>query len=174
VYLAFGPLMDDPETHPFAAQDRLLPPGELEREDGMIGFAWENQGNWSCRCPAGPGDPPVLSDAADLWTGEEEGFVEVCESLDHFLGTLLLQEAVMGCANLYAMAGDPDAVAGLEPLWLNGKYVFEEPTHDFYGVAGSDLLLMRHAHEGLVLASPTVSDPDEVERITGLAACRLN
>lgn len=36
---------------PFAAQDSLVAPRELKRVDGMVEFAWENQGCWSCRTP---------------------------------------------------------------------------------------------------------------------------
>src|SRR5947208_2017549 len=52
---------------PFAAQDSLMPLSRLKRVEGMFEFSWENQGNWSCRCPTGPGDPPVFSNAAQLW-----------------------------------------------------------------------------------------------------------
>lgn len=160
---------------PFSAQDCLLPVEKLERIDGMVEFAWENQGNWSCRCPLAPGDPPVYSDAADLWQEDQQGFVEVCGSLDHFLTTLCLQEAVMGSRHLYSLSGalPPDGMACLEPLWLGGQYVFEEPTHDFFQVAGTDGLLLRHAHEGMMLGSASIADPGEFSRKLGLTVSRL-
>jgi hypothetical protein len=82
---------------PFGAQDRLLPHSRLKRVDGMLEFAWENQGNWSARCFAGQNDPPVYSNARDVWTTDNLGFAQVCDSLNHFLTTLCLQEAVMSC-----------------------------------------------------------------------------
>src|SRR5262245_58542416 len=136
----------------------------------MVEFAWENQGNWSCRCPLGPGDPPVYSNASDLWDEDQKGFVEVCGSLDHFVTTLCLREAVMSCRYLYSLPGplSPDGMPALEPLWLGGKYVFEESTHDFFGVVGTDSLLMRHANEGLFVGSPSISDPEELYQKAGL------
>jgi hypothetical protein len=75
-------------------QDALAPASLLKRVDGMVEFAWENQGNWSARCPIGQPDPPVYSNAADVWNTPERGFVVVCESLNHFLTTLCLQGAM--------------------------------------------------------------------------------
>ncbi len=181
LYREFGALIameTDPgggHRLPFAAQDCLMPLDRLGREGGMVEFAWENQGNWSCRSPLGPGDPPVYSNAAGLWRDEAPGYVEVCGSLDRFLATLSLQEAVMSCRNLYAPEGDlpPAAMAALEPLWLGGKYVFDEPSHDFFGLAGTDALLVQHAHTGTFLGSPSISDGGEFHRKAGLRVSRL-
>ncbi len=141
---------------PFAAQDALMPLSRLKRTDGMIEFAWENQGNWSARCPVGQPDPPVYSNAADLWDVVQRGFVVVCESLDHFLTTLCLQEAVMGCGNLVALRTDraPNEVltTTLQPLWLNGYYVAGEPDHQFFTSADQDVLVMDWA--GVWVGSP--------------------
>lgn len=49
---------------PLATQDQLLAVHQLGREDGMIVFAVENQGNWTCRCAPGTADPPVHCDQA--------------------------------------------------------------------------------------------------------------
>jgi len=65
---------------PFASHDTLLPLDRLARVDGMLEFAWENQGNWSTRCPLGPGDPPVYSNAPDVWQEPACGFQKVCDS----------------------------------------------------------------------------------------------
>ena len=134
---------------PFAAQDALVPLSQLKRVDGgMIEFAWENQGNWSCRCPPGPGDPPVYSNALDVWKSPSMGFQKVCDSLDHFLITLSLQEAVMSAPCLLTLdtsTFDDALTIRPEPLWLNGWFVGGEPTHSFYAVPGHDLLLMHYA-----------------------------
>jgi hypothetical protein len=141
---------------PFAAQDALLPVGHLKRIDGMVEFAWENQGNWSARYPVDLPDPPVYSNAPDLWGTVRRGFVRVCDSLDHFLTTLCLQEAVMGCRNLASLETDqpPDRVLTmpLQPLWLNGHYVSGEPDHQFFVSRERDVLVMDWA--GIWVASP--------------------
>lgn len=67
-----------------------------------------------------------------------------------------------------------DGIAGLEPFWLNGKYVFDEPTHDFFGVNGTDPLILRHANEGIMNASPSISDPQEIHRKSGLSVRRFD
>ncbi len=47
-----------------------------------------------------------------------------------------------------------DAVSpALRALWLNGKYVFDEPTHHFFDVPGRDMLVMQHSEIGIWLAS---------------------
>lgn len=141
---------------PFSAQDHLVALSRLKRIDGMIEFTWENQGCWSARCPAGEADPPVYSNAADSWESERQGFVVVCDSLNHFLTTLCLQEAVMGCRNLVAVRTDAGpagvVVSNLDPLWLNGQYVFGEPSHHFYVTPDREVLVMDYA--GLWVGSP--------------------
>jgi hypothetical protein len=155
IYRAFGALVQieqGPENHwraPFAAQDALVPVSQLKRIEGMVEFAWENQGNWSARCPVGQPDPPVYSNAADAWDTVRRGFVVVCESLDHFLTTLCLQEAVMSCRNLVALHTDqpPDRVLAvpLQPLWRDRYFVAGEPDHHFYVVPDRDVLIMDYA-----------------------------
>ena len=131
----------------------------------MVEFAWENQGNWSARCPVGPPDPPVYSNAADVWHTEQRGFVLVCESLNHFLTTLCLQEAVMSCGNLLALHTDqpPDHVltVPLQPIWLNGYYVAGEPDHQLFVSDDQDLLVMDWA--GVWVGSP-------VHKLAGIVA----
>ncbi|MHB8973294.1 MAG: hypothetical protein ACYC3X_24110 [Pirellulaceae bacterium] len=131
---------------PLATQDRLIAASRLTRVDGMMEFAWENQGNWSARCPVGLPDPPVYCNAVDLWETVQRGFVVVCQSLNHFLTTLCLQEAVMCCSNLMAVQTDlPTSQVlsiPLQPLWLNGYYVAEEPDHQFFVSEDRDVLVM--------------------------------
>jgi hypothetical protein len=141
---------------PFATQDALMPLSRLKRVDGMFEFAWENQGNWSARCPIGLPDPPVYSNAADSWDTVRRGFVVVCPSLNHFLTTLCLQEGVMGCRNLVALrtSQPPEQVLdiALRPLWLNGCYVGGEPDHHFFVSPDGDTLVMDWA--GVWVGSP--------------------
>jgi hypothetical protein len=147
---------------PFATQDALMPISRLKRVDGMVEFAWEDQGNWSVRSPVGQPDPPVYSNAPDVWETEQRGFVVVCESLNHFLTTLSLQEAVMSCHKLATIrtSDGPAAavVTELHPLWVRGRYVFGEPSHDFFVCEDQDVLLMDYA--GVWVGSPVrpVSD----------------
>jgi hypothetical protein len=131
---------------PFATQDTLLPLDRVERVDGMLEFAWENQGNWSARCPVGLSDPPVFSNAAELWEPERRGFEVVCESLNHFLTTLCLQEAVMSCVNLIAIksavAADQVLTVPVRPLWLDGRYVSGHPDYHFYVSDDHEFIIM--------------------------------
>lgn len=137
------------ERFPFAAQDALVGLSALVREDGWLRFCCENQGNWTCRCRAGEVDPPVYSDARDVWNEPAQGFVEVCPSLNHFLITLCLQEAVFSSEDLASVHSDrsphdvlnPDII----PLWLNGKYVDDEADHHFFTTADRDVILMLSA-----------------------------
>lgn len=148
------PSQDNEFRTPFATQDGLMPLSRLERVDGMVEFAWENQGNWSCRSPLGQADPPVYSNAAQTWSSDKS-FQKVCDSLNHFLITLCLQEAVMSAPCL--LATDVESVADFltvpfQPLWRFGYYVFGEPTHDFYEVPDRDILIMMNS-TGTWLAS---------------------
>ncbi|MHC5539153.1 hypothetical protein ACYOEI_13125 [Singulisphaera rosea] len=178
LYREFGALLESRsvERPAFATQDSLVPLSQLEVDDGMITFLWENQGNWSCRCRTGKGDPPVFSDAPDLDSDEEEGFVEVCDSLDHFLSTFCLQEAVLGCPHIFSAepGATLDRVPGLEPLWLDGKYVFEGPTHNVFAIKNVDLLILAHGNEGIMLGSSSISDPEEVRQKTRLKVTPLS
>jgi hypothetical protein len=164
VEIECGP--DNDWRAPFAAQDNLMPVSGLKRVDGMVEFAWENQGNWSARFPIGQADPPVYSNAADVWDTPARGFVVVCESLNHFLTTLCLQEAVMGCRNLVALRTErpPDQAltVPLQPLWLGGYYVNSVPDHDIFALLDEDVLVMDWA--GLWVGSPTHKVDDLVAR----------
>ena len=131
---------------PFGTQDRLLPLKRLKWIDGLVEFAVENSGNWAARCPLGMPDPPVYSDAADGWSDTRRGFVVVCESLNHFLTTLCLQEAVMGSPNLLCVETDRPldqvVTAPLQPLWLNGYLVTGDPDRHFHVTAERDVIVM--------------------------------
>lgn len=147
VYRELGGLFDlaGPDGYcAFGRQDYLYPPGELERlEGGLIRFACENQGNWTCRCALGQEDPPVYSNAPDLWEEEQKGFQIVCDSLNHFLITLCLQEAVFSSPVLVSSEPIADTVSdAARPLWLDGVFVEAQPTHNFYDVPGKDLLIL--------------------------------
>ncbi|CAM4270183.1 hypothetical protein [Saccharibacillus endophyticus] len=128
----------------FEAQDIWLEPEKLKRESGRISFLLENQGSWSCEVNANQDDSPVYSDAARLWDERLEESEVVCPSLTHFLTTFCLQELVFGSRYFGKLEGalDPDVFrAKLHPLWLDGYYVFKEPSHSFY-LCGDNLLIM--------------------------------
>lgn len=149
IYQEFGRLLDyDPVRRgrtPFAAQDALIGPRHLERINGMIAFVWENQGVWSCRFPLGEKDPAVFSDAPDIWQEPSKGFQKVCDSLNHFLITLCLQEAVMSAPCLVAVDGpSPKEILKVpcRSIWPRGHYVQGEPDRDFLDVPHEDVLIM--------------------------------
>jgi hypothetical protein len=118
-------------TIPFGTQDRLLPLAELRYVNGAIEFAQENQHSWVARCPLGQPDPPVYSNPMGISAAATPEFVVVCESLNHFLITLCLQEAVMSCANLAIATLYSAPAASLNPL------------HHNYYTPGIDTLIIR-------------------------------
>jgi len=125
-----------------------MPVGALKRFEDMIEFAYENQGNWSCRFATGADDPPVYSDALDVWQEPARGFQRICDSLDHFLITLSLQEAVY--SSPYLITADASSVSealsiSAPPLWLDGFYVNARPSHNFYHIPEQDILIMDYA-----------------------------
>jgi hypothetical protein len=142
---------------PFATQDCLVSVEGLKCVDGTLEFAWENQGNWSCRCPLSQYDPPVYSNSFDVWSEEQCGYQIVCDSLNHFLTTLCLQEAVMSCRWLEVLHDTTVwecLTREILPLWLNGYYVDREPTHSFYEIPNEDVLIMDLGVNGIWIGSP--------------------
>jgi hypothetical protein len=173
IYRELGGLIDLEYPRPFATQDTLVSIQDLGHIDGMIEFAYENQNNWSVRCLENQSDPKVYSDAMDLWAEEQKGFVVVCESLNHFLITLCLQEAVMGCRNLASTWTDnilEKMIDGkdFQPLWLNGNYVFGEPSHNFYISKDRDIMIMDRDGEGNWIGSQTQTVRDIFQPNTDL------
>jgi hypothetical protein len=130
----------------FQEQDGLLGVADLKQKDGRITFLIENQGNWSCWVEANNAQSPVHSDSMALYDDEEKSDDEiVCESLPHFLTTFCLQELVFSSkivGTLDDLAEEELYKKPLEPVWLNGCYVYQEPTHSFY-ICDNRLLIMK-------------------------------
>lgn len=144
---------------PFRTQDRLCTIEQLKWEDELVEFAWENQGNWSARCRYDADDPPVLCNAADVWSDSPQGFEQVCDSLQHFLITLSLQEALFSSRWRVKLDVAPDELkTPVNPLWLEGCYVWKEPSHWFYSTANGKILLMNEATSGLWAGSCETED----------------
>ncbi|TXS79610.1 hypothetical protein EAO76_02485 [Streptomyces sp. sk2.1] len=70
-----------------------------------------------------------------MWDDDSEGeYTPLTPSLEQFLTSFVLQETVFGCRNL-ATTSEPAALPDQSiPLWLDGWYVFEEPSHSFWSV----------------------------------------
>ena len=140
---------------PFSSQDSIHRMEDIRYAEEMVEFSSENQGNWTCRCPFFEDDPPVYSNAEETW-GDRPGFQIVCESLTHFLTTLALQETVMGSSNLIAIHENEAAekyISDLPPLWLDGIYVFGEPSHQFYWLEELKMIAMNYSGNGLWIGS---------------------
>ena len=122
----------------FGPQDQLLPIDQLKQNGGRFRFIHENQGVWHCETEANAADPPVFSDATAYDHGEPEGTMRVvCPSLSHFLTTFCLQEVFFGSQQLFCIDSEVAAPADLvtdelADVWINGIYVYNEPTHSFY------------------------------------------
>lgn len=136
----------DPEQHlPDSSgilqqQDVLVRVGDLDVRDGMVEFMRENQDSWSCRVAAvGESAPAVWSNAHWMWDDDADpgDYVALTPTLEHLLTTFVLQETLFGCENLATiddLSPLPDERA---PLWLDGWYVFEEPSHSFWFVGAA-------------------------------------
>lgn len=175
IYRELGALVEiNQDRSPFAAQDMLYPLSRLERIEGMFEFACENQGNWTARFPIGDKDPPVFSNASDIWDSEQPGFIKVVDSLNHFLITLCLQEAVMGSRHLVAVTDGTPATrvlsVAVEPVWLDGYYVNGEPDHHVYMSADADVLVMDYS--GVWIGSPIHQLSDLVSQGTSINILR--
>lgn len=136
---------------PLGTQDHLMRPDQLQPRDGMVEFLRENQGVWSCRYTAGVKDSAVYSDV-----GDEVNFLKVCDSLNRFLVTFCLREAVFSapCLVFFREARLKDILTGVcRTLWLNGQYVYEERDYDFFDAPGHDVLIMDGPEDGLWLGA---------------------
>jgi hypothetical protein len=149
IHREFGRLCGVEHPNSFGLQDKLAHVSQLQQIDGMVKFCWENQAVWSARCLINQKDPPVYSDHSDYGNGWniEGDFVVVCESLNHFLITFCLQEAVFGSRN-FARVDNADNILetivdreNFKPLWLDGKYVYSDWLSDFYISEDRDILI---------------------------------
>lgn len=165
IYRELGQLIDlkpgaaNGNSNLFGTQDYLFGLDRLERHGEMIEFCMENQGNWTCRCQAGQVDPAVYS---DVDRHEADVYEVICSSLNHFLITLCLQEAVFSapflCNFNTPLSGALNSGVSLAPVWLKGKYVWNKPTHNFFEIPGEDILIMGNGPgRGFSLASHTDS-----------------
>jgi uncharacterized protein (TIGR02996 family) len=152
VYRELGALTEiRAERPPLAAEDHLVSPNDLRRFGDMVEFAWENSDSWSYFVPVDPGvaDPPVYSDAADVFEGPpERGFQRICDSLNHFLITFCLREALFSSRCRVSFSGRcrlRDALdVACRPLWLAGVFSPNDAKNDFYDVPGHDTILMEN------------------------------
>jgi uncharacterized protein (TIGR02996 family) len=158
IYQELGGLvaMTDPSRNPFGTQDYLCGLTELRLIDGMTEFAGENQGNWTCRYPPGQEDPPVYSNAADVWESPRKGYLKVCDSLNHFLITLCLHEAVFSARCLWTVDDQSVPLPACRSLWMHRQYVYPDQDHSFVDLPGQDVLVMDEATYWVGSQSDTV------------------
>ncbi|MEU2836772.1 hypothetical protein ABZ776_06630 [Streptomyces sp. NPDC007076] len=123
----------------FQQQDVLVRAEALSLHEGTVEFLSENQDSWTCRVTAaGPAAPVVLSNAHWMWDDDsEDEYTPLTPSLEQFLTSFVLQETVFGCRNLATTSELADLPDQSVPLWLNGWYVFEEPSHSFWSVGSA-------------------------------------
>ena len=137
---------DGSERHFFATQDSLAGPREVKVVAEFLEIAIENQGNWTVRCDQEGEDPCFYSDAWEVF-GEAEGFLKQSVPLSHFLTTIILQEMVMSSVCVLGLKQEepqPALKVPVEPLWLDGRYVFDEPSHQFYYSREHRMLAMNY------------------------------
>jgi hypothetical protein len=129
----------------FQEQDCLLGIENLKRKNGRITFLIENQGTWTCEVDENNDESPVYCDSLEVYDSYLEGHQIICKSLSHFLVTFCLQELVMGSKYVGIIEAESEeelVKSDLQALWLNGFYVFKEPTHSFY-ICDNRLLIMK-------------------------------
>ncbi len=124
----------------FGSQDQLLPPDQLEIVGNRFRFIHENQGVWYCDTIPNEIDPPVFSDSR-AYEFDDSEFREVCPTLSHFLTTYCLQELVFNSQHLFCVDSEVETVRDLvvgelSDVWVEGLYVYGEPTHSFYRCNG--------------------------------------
>src|SRR3954453_19619842 len=111
---------------------------------------------WGCHAPRVGGGARLIKTAGRFpwfsceWASKRERRT-LTLSLDH-------TETATDCGTRIRLQAPKPFLSAVaipisKPFWLNGKYVFDEPTHDFFGVNGTDLLILRHANEGIMIAS---------------------
>jgi uncharacterized protein (TIGR02996 family) len=162
VYRELGALTQlTPGRNPLATQDTLAAPSRLVRSGGMVRFAWENQGNWVALAPTtseNP-DPLVYSDLRYYQRLDPpRPFTVLCDSLNCFLITLCLQEAVMSAprsATIEAGYRHGKVLnAPCRTLWANDRLASDYPMpRSFFDVPGQDLLIMELDREWMFLGT---------------------
>ena len=133
----------------FQEQDCLISYEKLKINGYRLHFVYENQSNWSCEVELDQDDPPVYCDIAEAF-GEGEGFEIVCDSLSHFLVTFCLQELTLSSkymGNFDCTSIDELSHIAIKPIWLNGHYVYNEPSHDYWLVNGKILIMCLHGED---------------------------
>lgn len=131
----------DPEAHlPKAPgilqnQDVLVRAEDLSECDGWFDVIVENQEGWSVRVRADDPAGTPHSNSHWMWDdGDMDDYAALTPTLEHLLTSFALQESLFGARFLASVdAGDAWAAAwaDAEPLWENGWYVLEEPSHNF-------------------------------------------
>lgn len=127
----------------FQEQDCLLGVNNLERKNGMITFLHENQGNWSCEVEENNDKSAVYSNSTALYERSDKESEIICDSIEHFLITFCLQELTFSSkivGTIEEQSVQDIVCQVVEPLWLNGYYVQNEPTHSF--CICKDILIM--------------------------------
>lgn len=148
LYELFGQHIDE-VWGPLTSQDHLLPVHKLQESDGEVTFLNENQGVWTCCYGVEPPHPVFRYD------DEPKGVLQA-DTLEEFLITFALQEAVMSSPWLLAVHGGAaaeDLGIDLVDLHRQGRFACHGPTHDFWSAPDEDVLCMNTYGTGLWLAS---------------------
>lgn len=159
IYREFGGLFGVDRPNSFGTLPKFVPvsqlhPYQLEWLKGeMVDFYSTHSDFFRYGCPIDRKDPPVYQYTNgcmdDILFGIY-GYCVVCESLDHFLIALCLQEAVYASRNFVSLFNVANRVDILEriiekenfqPLWLSGKCVDRDWLSDFYISEDGDILI---------------------------------
>ncbi len=120
----------------FSTQDGLLRFDQLRPLDDKLVFIDENQGCWSLATLRAGEDPPVWGRGDGIGGDDDRGWVKVNDSLTHLLITFCFQELVFGAKEGHWDAQLTEYFRGgsarIEPLWLDGSYVWSDMRYSFH------------------------------------------
>jgi hypothetical protein len=142
-----------PFANRFCMQDTLcaLRPNSyaptLRMMDDLLVFVWENQGVWVAATKSTGDDPPVWVTEDCSHREPKRKWRELEKPFSHFLVSFALQEVMFGSKIL---AAAPDvierfraAAIEVEPVWLDGEYIWGIDRPSFFLADGR--ILIRHA-----------------------------
>lgn len=156
IYREFGGLFGVEHPNSFFTLHKFVPVSQLHEERGMVDFCSNRSDSWYYSCPINQKDPPVhqyMNSCLDDILSGCGYYGVVCESLDHFLITLCLQEAVHGSRNFASLRNAANIGQSIDiletiiekekfqPLWLSGKCVDRDWLSDFYISEDRDILI---------------------------------
>jgi hypothetical protein len=145
-----------PYANRFCMQDMLCAIRKNEHAptpqlmDNLLVFVWENQGVWVAATERAGDDPPVWISENCSHRNEVKEWKQLENPLSHFLVSFVLQELMFGSEIVGvapgALAIFKQAGVTIEPVWMNGEYVWDIDRPSYF-LADESFLLRRAPNE---------------------------